>query len=78
MGSAHGPALTRNVAVERCATVKANRTLRRILDRYILKEVVLTWLAVTGVLLIILLTNQLAHWPAARGRSGLRPSVSRQ
>jgi lipopolysaccharide export system permease protein len=35
--------------------------LRRILDRYILREVVLTWLAVTGVLLIILLTNQLAR-----------------
>ena len=41
--------------------MKANSTLRRILDRYILKEVVLTWLAVTGVLLIILLTNQLAR-----------------
>lgn len=36
-------------------------TLQRILDRYILREVVLTWLAVTGVLLIILLTNQLAR-----------------
>jgi lipopolysaccharide export system permease protein len=35
--------------------------LRRILDRYILREVVLTWLAVTGVLLVILLTNQLAR-----------------
>jgi len=35
--------------------------LRRILDRYILKEVVLTWLAVTGVLLVILLTNTLAR-----------------
>lgn len=35
--------------------------LRRILDRYILREVVLTWLAVTGVLLVILLTNALAR-----------------
>ncbi|HEY1284409.1 MAG TPA: LPS export ABC transporter permease LptF, partial [Steroidobacteraceae bacterium] len=34
--------------------------MRRILDRYILREVVLTWLAVTGILLILLLTNQLA------------------
>ena len=33
----------------------------RILDRYILREVTLTWLAVTGVLLIILVTNQMAR-----------------
>lgn len=33
----------------------------RILDRYILREVTLTWLAVTGVLLVILVTNQLAR-----------------
>lgn len=33
----------------------------RILDRYILREVALTWLAVTGVLLVILVTNQLAR-----------------
>ena len=32
----------------------------RRLDRYILQEVVLAWLAVTSVLLIILLTNQVA------------------
>lgn len=32
----------------------------RRLDRYILREVVLSWLAVTSVLLIILLTNQVA------------------
>ncbi len=32
----------------------------RILDRYILREVVVSWLGVTGVLLAILLTNQLA------------------
>jgi lipopolysaccharide export system permease protein len=35
--------------------------LRRILDRYILREVVLTWVAVTGILLVLLLTNQLAR-----------------
>ncbi len=33
----------------------------RILDRYILREVVVNWLAVTGVLLAILLTNQIAR-----------------
>lgn len=35
--------------------------MQRILDRYILREVVLSWLAVTGVLLAILLTNQIAR-----------------
>lgn len=34
--------------------------MRRILDRYILREVVLSWLLVTIVLMIILLTNQVA------------------
>ncbi len=34
--------------------------LRRILDRYILREVITTWLVVTGVLLVILLTSQIA------------------
>lgn len=34
--------------------------LKRILDRYILREVVSSWVLVTGVLLVILLTNQLA------------------
>jgi lipopolysaccharide export system permease protein len=34
--------------------------LRNILGRYILREVVAAWLAVTGVLLIILLANQVA------------------
>ena len=34
--------------------------LRRILDRYILREVFLSWLAVTAVLLVILLTYQVA------------------
>lgn len=33
----------------------------RILDRYVLREVVVTWVAVTGVLLVILLSNQLAR-----------------
>ena len=33
----------------------------RILDRYILREVVVSWLGVTGVLLAILLTNQVAR-----------------
>jgi lipopolysaccharide export system permease protein len=33
----------------------------KILDRYILREVSLTWLAVTGILLVILVTNQLAR-----------------
>lgn len=33
----------------------------RILDRYIFREVATTWLAVTGVLLMILLTNQFAR-----------------
>jgi lipopolysaccharide export system permease protein len=35
--------------------------LLRILDRYILREVVVSWLSVTGVLLAILLTNQVAR-----------------
>ncbi|HNP36751.1 MAG TPA: LPS export ABC transporter permease LptF [Woeseiaceae bacterium] len=35
--------------------------MRRILDRYILKEIALTWVAVTAVLLLILLTNQFAR-----------------
>jgi lipopolysaccharide export system permease protein len=35
--------------------------LGRILDRYVLREVVASWLVVTGVLLAILLTNQMAR-----------------
>ena len=35
--------------------------MRRILDRYIFREIATTWLAVTGVLLVILLTNQFAR-----------------
>lgn len=33
----------------------------RILDRYVLREVTVTWIAVTGVLLAILVSNQLAR-----------------
>ncbi|MGB6451383.1 MAG: LPS export ABC transporter permease LptF [Steroidobacteraceae bacterium] len=33
----------------------------RVLERYILREVVLSWLAVTGVLLVILVTNEVAR-----------------
>jgi len=33
----------------------------RILDRYIFREIAATWVAVTGVLLFVLLTNQLAR-----------------
>jgi len=35
--------------------------MRRILDRYIFREIALTWLSVTMVLLLILLTNQFAR-----------------
>lgn len=35
--------------------------MRRILDRYIFREIATTWLVVTGVLLLILLTNQFAR-----------------
>ena len=35
--------------------------MRRILDRYIFREIATTWVAVTGVLLLILLTNQFAR-----------------
>jgi lipopolysaccharide export system permease protein len=35
--------------------------LGRILDRYVLREVLTSWVVVTGVLLIILLTNQMAR-----------------
>src|SRR4051812_27342560 len=36
-------------------------TRLRTLDRYIFREVALTWIAVTGVLLVILVSNQLAR-----------------
>jgi lipopolysaccharide export system permease protein len=41
--------------------VRVGGRLLRILDRYILREVVVSWLAVTGVLLTILITNQVAR-----------------
>jgi lipopolysaccharide export system permease protein len=44
--------------------------LLRILDRYILREVVVSWLAVTGVLLAILITNQVASVLARAAESG--------
>ncbi len=40
---------------------RGERLLLRTLDRYIFREVAATWLAVTSVLLIILLSNQLAR-----------------
>jgi lipopolysaccharide export system permease protein len=39
----------------------ADISMFRILDRYIFREIAQTWLAVTGVLLFILLTNQFAR-----------------
>src|SRR5210317_1939895 len=48
-------------------TVSANRhhaipyPVKRILDRYIFREIALTWLGVTLILLMILLTNQFAR-----------------
>ena len=42
----------------------------RILDRYILREVVVSWLAVTGVLLAILITNQVASVLARAAEGG--------
>ena len=42
----------------------------RILDRYILREVVVSWLGVTGVLLAILITNQVASVLARAAESG--------
>jgi lipopolysaccharide export system permease protein len=44
--------------------------LLRILDRYILREVFISWLAVTGVLLAILITNQVASVLARAAESG--------
>ena len=35
--------------------------MRNILGRYILREVVVAWLVVTGVLLVILLANQVTN-----------------
>jgi lipopolysaccharide export system permease protein len=45
-------------------------SLLRILDRYILREVVVSWLGVTGVLLAILITNQVASVLARAAEGG--------
>lgn len=50
--------------------VRLGGLLLRILDRYILREVVVSWLAVTGVLLAILITNQVASVLARAAESG--------
>ncbi len=44
--------------------------MTRILDRYIFREIATTWLAVTVVLLLILMTNQFARvlGDVAKGR----------
>ena len=39
----------------------ATRPVKRILDRYIFREIAVTWLGVTMILLMILLTNQFAR-----------------
>jgi lipopolysaccharide export system permease protein len=44
--------------------------LLRILDRYILREVVVSWVSVTGVLLAILITNQVASVLARAAEAG--------
>lgn len=41
--------------------VRSTPDMFRILDRYLLKEVAVTWLATTSILLFILLTNQFAQ-----------------
>jgi lipopolysaccharide export system permease protein len=50
--------------------VRLGGRLLRILDRYILREVVVSWLGVTGVLLAILITNQVASVLARAAESG--------
>ena len=44
--------------------------MKRILDRYIFREIAVTWLGVTMILLMILLTNQFARvlGDVAKGR----------
>jgi len=49
--------------------------LFRILDRYVLREVAATWLAVTGVLLAILVSNQLARILGLAASDGLPQQV---
>ena len=47
----------------------------RILDRYILREVVVSWIGVTGVLLAILITNQVASVLARAADNGYPRNV---
>lgn len=47
----------------------------RILDRYVLREVAVTWVAVTGVLLAILVSNQLARILGLAASDGLPQQV---
>jgi lipopolysaccharide export system permease protein len=49
--------------------------LFRILDRYVFREVAVTWLAVTGVLLAILVSNQLARILGLAASDGLPQKV---
>jgi lipopolysaccharide export system permease protein len=49
--------------------------LAQILSRYLLREVVVAWLAVTAVLLVILLTNQLAAVLARAAEGGFPRAV---
>ena len=50
-------------------------SLLRILDRYVLREVTVTWIAVTGVLLAILVSNQLARILALAAANGFPRDV---
>jgi lipopolysaccharide export system permease protein len=50
-------------------------SLLRILDRYVLREVAVTWVAVTGVLLAILVSNQLARILALAAANGFPRDV---
>ena len=49
--------------------------MARILSRYLLREVLVAWLAVTAVLLVILLTNQLASVLARAAEGGFPRTV---
>ena len=49
--------------------------MARILSRYLLREVLVAWLAVTAVLLVILLTNQLASVLARAAEGGFPRAV---
>lgn len=66
IGAAGGGALRSRSVTQ----VRLGGLLLRILDRYILREVVVSWLAVTGVLLAILITNQVASVLARAAESG--------